>query len=123
MMKQLFLSLTLIMLLLAGCATAAQDEPQPFPTDVVTEIQSEMDDLTAGGLPPGAIVWIDAPAYRYEGASGLAEPRRTTAAMPPEGAFRIGSITKMFTASGDHPAGGRRRADRWTIRWRNGCRR
>ena len=72
MLKQLFLSLSLIMLLLTGCTTAAQDNPQAFPPDVVADMQAEMDDLIAGEFPPGMIVWIDAPAYRFEGASGSA---------------------------------------------------
>jgi D-alanyl-D-alanine carboxypeptidase len=76
---------------------STQDDPQAFPPDVVAEIQAEMDDLTAGGLPPGMVVWIDAPEYRFEGASGFADLTDDTP-MPPEGAFRIGSITKMFTA-------------------------
>lgn len=121
MIKQLVLSLTFIMLLLAGCTTTVQDDPKAFPPDVVTEtqaqmddttaqddpqafppevaaeIQAKMDDLSAGGLPPGMVVWIDAPAYRFAGASGFAGLRDGTP-MLPEGAFRIGSITKMFTA-------------------------
>ncbi len=44
------------------------------------------------------IVWIDAPPYRFEGASGFADLKGDIP-MPPEGAFRIGSITKMFTAA------------------------
>ncbi|MEZ4503092.1 MAG: serine hydrolase domain-containing protein [Dehalococcoidia bacterium] len=96
--RQLPLSLTLIVTLLAGCSTAAQDDPQAFPPEVGAEIQAEMDDLTAGGLPPGMVVWIDAPEYRFEGASGFADLVEDTS-MPPEGAFRIGSITKMFTAT------------------------
>jgi D-alanyl-D-alanine carboxypeptidase len=44
------------------------------------------------------VVWIDAPGYRFDGASGFANLMDNTP-MPPEGAFRIGSITKMFTAT------------------------
>ena len=146
MNKKLLLNLTLIMLLLIGCSSTAQDEPQASPTEVVTEtqaeiddstvqdephttqqdvateaqaeiddtiaqddpqaflpdvaaeIQAEMDDLTAGELPPGMVVWIDAPDNRFEGASGFAN-LMDDSPMPPEGAFRIGSITKMFTAA------------------------
>jgi D-alanyl-D-alanine carboxypeptidase len=76
----------------------AQADPQPFPAEVVAELQAEMDALTAGELPPGMILWIDAPEYRFAGASGSANLAEGTA-MPPEGAFRIGSITKMFTAT------------------------
>jgi D-alanyl-D-alanine carboxypeptidase len=97
MIRRLVLSLTLL-LLLPGCITTAQDDPQAFPPDVVAEIQAKMDDLTAGGLPPGMVVWINAPEYRFEGASGFAN-LMDDIPMPPEGAFRIGSITKMFTAT------------------------
>lgn len=97
MIKQIISSLTLIMLL-SGCVTTAQDNQQSFPPEVVAAIQTKMDDLTAGGLPPGMVMWIDAPGYRFEGASGFAD---LTDGIPmlPEGAFRIGSITKMFTAT------------------------
>ncbi len=98
MIKQLILSLTIILMLLTGCTTLAQDETQDFPSDVVTEIQAKMDDLTSTQLPPGMVVWIDTPEYRFEGASGVANLKEGTA-MTPSGAFRIGSITKMFTAT------------------------
>lgn len=122
MIKQIILSLILIALLLTGCITTAQDDsqvpqadvvtetqsemgetatqdvPQAFPAEVLAEIQAEMDDLTAGTLPPGMVVWIDAPENRFAGASGSANLTDDTP-MSPEGAFRIGSITKMFTAA------------------------
>jgi D-alanyl-D-alanine carboxypeptidase len=98
MIKKLILNLTLMMLLLTGCITTAQDVPQAFPADVVAEVQAKMDDLTEGELPPGMVVWIDAPDYRFEGASGSAN-LMDDIPMPAEGAFRIGSITKMFTAT------------------------
>lgn len=91
------LSLALILSLLPVGTAAAQAEPQAFPPDIEADIQTQMDGLTAGGLPPGMIAWIDAPPYRFEGASGSANLADGTP-MPPEGAFRIGSITKMFTA-------------------------
>ncbi len=98
MLRRLVVSLTLLMMLLSGCATAAEDDSQVFPPDVVAEIQAEMDDLTAAGLPPGLVVWIDAPEYRFEGASGFATLVGEVP-MAPDGAFRIGSVTKMFTAT------------------------
>lgn len=126
MNKKHILALILIMLLLIGCSSNAQNEPQASPPDVdtetqaemddtttqddpqafsnaftpdvIAEIQAEMDDLTAGEFPPGMAVWIDAPEYRFEGASGLADLMNETP-MPADGAFRIGSITKMFTAA------------------------
>ncbi len=88
----------LLVMLLPGLIATAQDDPQAFPPDVAAEIQAEMDDLTASGLPPGMVVWIDAPEYRFAGASGFADLTHDLP-MPPEGAFRIGSITKMFTAT------------------------
>lgn len=99
MTRQPLLSLTAVMvlLLLPFASTAAQDDPQAFQPDVVADVQAHMDDLTAGGLPPGMVVWIDSPEYRLEGASGSAS-LADDVPMPPEGAFRIGSITKMFTA-------------------------
>jgi D-alanyl-D-alanine carboxypeptidase len=97
MIKQHLMSLFLV-LLAPGFVAAAQDDPGAFPPDVVAAIQAEMDDLTAGSLPPGMVVWISAPGYRFEGASGFANLMDETR-MPPEGAFRIGSITKMFTAT------------------------
>jgi D-alanyl-D-alanine carboxypeptidase len=87
-----------MMLFLSGCTTAVQDNQEAFPSDVIAEIQAEMNALTAGGLPPGMVVWIDAPEYRFEGASGFAD-LKDDIPMPPEGAFRIGSVTKMFTAA------------------------
>jgi len=96
--RRLILSVTLMALLLSGCATADQDGPQAFPSDVAAEIQANMDDLTAGGVPPGMVLWIASPDYRFEGASGLASVADEIP-MSPEGAFRIGSVTKMFTAT------------------------
>ena len=44
------------------------------------------------------VVWLDAPDYQFAGASGFADLTNHTP-MSPEGAFRIGSVTKMFTAT------------------------
>ncbi|NDJ77070.1 MAG: beta-lactamase family protein [Chloroflexi bacterium] len=83
---------------LPDLTATAQDGPQAFPPAVVAEIQAEMDNLTARGLPPGMVVWIDAPDYQFAGASGFADLMNEVP-MSPDGAFRIGSITKMFTAT------------------------
>lgn len=98
MSKKFLFGLILIVMMLAGCVTTDRNAKQMFPPDTVAEIQGKMDDLTAVKLPPGMVLWIDAPEYRFEGASGFAALMDGTP-MPPEGAFRIGSITKMFTAT------------------------
>ena len=56
-----------------------------------------MDELTAIVQPPGMVVWIDTPGYQFAGASGLANVVADSP-MLADGGFRIGSITKMFTA-------------------------
>ncbi len=88
---------TVVLLLPLGGAIA-QDDPQAFPPDAVADAQAQMDALSAGGLPPGMVAWIDTPEYRFAGASGSANLADDTP-MPPDGAFRIGSITKMLTAT------------------------
>jgi len=86
------------LLLLFAFNATAQENQQILPSEITAEIQAEMDDLSAGGMPPGMVVWIDTPEYRFEGASGFANITEDVL-MPTEGAFRIGSITKMFTAT------------------------
>lgn len=98
MMKQLILSLTAIIFLLPGAVTTAQGGLQEFPPDVSAEIQAKMDVLTTGETLPGMVLWIDTPEYQFAGASGFADFINEVP-MPPDGAFRIGSITKMFTAT------------------------
>lgn len=89
---------TLIALLTGSVANAQQDTQPSFPPDVLAEIQAAMDSLTEGTFPPGMVVWIDTPEYQFAGASGFADLMGETP-MTPQGAFRIGSITKMFTAT------------------------
>lgn len=96
MFKQIIFSFTL-MILISAC-NSAQNVPQVFPPDVVSDIQTKMDDLTADGVPPGMVVWIDTPEHRFEGASGFANLTDNTP-IASDGAFRIGSITKTFTAT------------------------
>lgn len=98
MIRGLILSLFLVLLIGNSLIASAQDNAQTFPPDVVAEIQSEMDALTERGLLPGMIVWLDAPEYQFAGASGFADVKNDMA-MQPDGSFRIGSITKMFTAT------------------------
>ena len=99
-MKKLILTpiLTLLLIALIGCSSETQNVIEPFPTEVVTDMQTTMDNLTASELTPGMVVWIDTPEHRFEGASGSAD-LSADVPMPADGAFRIGSITKMFTAA------------------------
>ena len=97
MVKRIAFSLTLTVLL-TNWITVAQNEKLTFPPDVVAEMQTSMEDLTTDSFPPGMVVWIDSPEYRFEGASGFAYLADETP-MPAGGAFRIGSITKTFTAT------------------------
>jgi len=64
MTRQPLLSLTaaMVLLLLPFDSTAAQDDPQVFPPEIVADVQTQMDDLTAGGLPPG-ITPISSPRW------------------------------------------------------------
>lgn len=94
----MIISLTVIMILMTSCATIQQENQQTFPPDVTAGIQTTMDSLTAIDTPTGMVVWIDTPGYRFEGASGSAD-LKADIPMAPTGAFRIGSITKMFTAT------------------------
>ncbi len=92
------ISTLMLAILLTSSIATAQDAPQAFPPDIAAAIQAKMDGLTASGMPPGMVVWIDAPAYQFAGASGFADIKNNSP-LQPEGAFRIGSITKMFTAT------------------------
>lgn len=97
-LSALCLALLLILALAVPAWTAAAQGPQPFPPEIEAVLQRSMDVHTAAGLPPGMVVWIDSPEYRYAGASGYAD-RAAEVAMQQGDAFRIGSITKMFTAT------------------------
>lgn len=93
------LNVTLILIMMLGASiAAAQNDALAFPPDIAAGIQAEMDNLTESGLPPGMVVWVDTPEYEFAGASGFAD-LTDNMPMPAEGAFRIGSITKMFTAT------------------------
>jgi CubicO group peptidase (beta-lactamase class C family) len=74
----------------------AQDEPT-LPPDITDALQRVMDLQTGKLEPPGMVLWIDTPKVRFAGVSGLADLGMETP-MPPDGGFRIASITKMFTA-------------------------
>ena len=123
MNKKLILNLTLIMLLLIGCSSTTQDDPQAPTPDVVTEPQAEIEDTTAQeapqAFPPEVVAeiqsrngcphrrrtsrpaWSSGSTHRRIDSQGPAGSPNLTddTPMPPEGAFRIGSITKMFTAA------------------------
>ncbi len=83
----------------APFAARAQDAPPRFSPDAEAAMQAALDSVTATGDTPGGItLLVDAPTARFAGASGLADLEAGTP-LQPDDAFRIGSITKMFTAT------------------------
>ena len=78
-------------------APALAQGPGELSPELVAELQDLMDAETATSIPPGMVLWIDAPELQFAGASGFADVAAGVP-MPPEGAFRVGSITKTFTA-------------------------
>jgi D-alanyl-D-alanine carboxypeptidase len=83
-------------LLLISSLSIAQ-EKIVFPADIVSRIQAYMDLNTNDKLPPGMVVRIDTEKYLFESSSGYSNLEQQTP-MTPDAAFRIGSITKMFTS-------------------------
>ncbi len=77
---------------------AFAQEARDFPGAIQANIQAGMDELTIQHMPPGMVVWVDAPMLHFAAASGYANLHDETP-MPVDGAFKIGSITKLFTAT------------------------
>ncbi len=90
----------------AGAVTPALADPTSAAAPASRPELPPLDpDLLAGaiaGLPndtmTGAIVTVGGPAGRWSGTSGVSDIH-TGAPVRPDGAFRIGSITKVFTAT------------------------
>ena len=106
MIKRLIVPLTLVILLLSGCIPTAQDSPQTFPPDVVAEVQTTLDDLTAGELPPGMVVGSmpEVPIRRRKWSANLAD----NTPMPPEGVPDWQHHQDVHRGSDRQTCGGRR---------------
>lgn len=68
------------------------------PFEAAAEAQALLDEATADQQLPGLVLWVDAPEHRFAGASGVRDLQSATP-MTPTDSFRIGSMTKMFTAT------------------------
>ena len=116
------LILTLILVtLLPGLIASAQDDPQAFPPDVAAEIQAEMDDLTASGLPPGMVVVDRRAGVPVRGGKWFRRPH----ARHPDAAGRRVSDWQHHQdvhRDGDHPACRGRRAHPRRSVGASGCR-
>jgi CubicO group peptidase (beta-lactamase class C family) len=91
------LFLFIVIALISISPVFAQDS-DTFPPDMLEAIQNQMDRNTANQSPPGMVAWVDAPGLHFEGASGYAHLNEDIP-MTPDRAFKIGSITKLFTAT------------------------
>lgn len=69
-----------------------------FPPQIVDQLQGYIDQIIENGDSPGMVILIDSPQVRYEGSGGYSNLAKKEN-MPVDGAFWIGSITKMFTAA------------------------
>lgn len=86
-----------IALLTLPLSVAAQDDPRAFPKAFAAQLQKALDKAVSPEIVPGAVLLIDAPKARFFSAAGYADVEGQVL-MTPERAFRIGSLTKMFTA-------------------------
>ncbi|MCI0711558.1 MAG: beta-lactamase family protein, partial [Chloroflexi bacterium] len=68
----------------------------PDPTH--QQLQTLLDRMVTEQGHPGMVLWVDAPDLHFAGASGYADPENGIS-MEPEDAFRIASVTKLFTAT------------------------
>jgi D-alanyl-D-alanine carboxypeptidase len=110
MMKRLFTLMSCALLQIA-CGTTSDDEALDDPADETDGAGSETDlppldpaalEQAIAGLPSetmtGALVRVTGTAGRWSGTSGVADIQ-TGRPVPKEGHFRIGSVSKVFTAA------------------------
>ena len=90
--------ITVSLIISTGISTYAQDDTRQFPRELESELQAVLDESVAEGRAPGAVLWVVTPQGDFQGASGWADQAKTMPLHPTD-AFRIGSITKLFTAT------------------------
>lgn len=91
MRKTSVIVLLSILLLIAPNSQAQQD-----PTH--RQLQTLLDSMVIEAGHPGMVMWIDAPELHFAGASGYAD-KENGVLMKTDDAFRIASLTKLFTAT------------------------
>ena len=69
-----------------------------FSPEAVDQIQAALDEQVEAGNTVGITLLIDSPVGTFAGASGYADLENEVP-LQPDDAFRIGSITKMFTST------------------------
>lgn len=92
------LCVLLICAALLGSTPGLQAQENEFPPDAVDRIQAVLDKAVDQNDLPGVTLLVDSPQGQFAGASGFSNLEAETS-MQPDDAFRIGSITKMFTAT------------------------
>jgi peptidoglycan/LPS O-acetylase OafA/YrhL/CubicO group peptidase (beta-lactamase class C family) len=79
-------------------AAPATATPAPVDQELAAALQEVLDDLTASGAIPGAVLAVSIPGYEtWVGASGVRD-RKSGDPIAPDTRMRIASISKVFTA-------------------------
>lgn len=76
----------------------AQESTDKFPLQLEMDLQALLDDSVAEGRAPGVVLCVITPQGTFQGASGWANHAQTQPMLIND-AFRVGSITKVFTAT------------------------
>ncbi|MBN2026521.1 MAG: beta-lactamase family protein [Actinobacteria bacterium] len=104
MMKK-FTVVAITAVFIAACCIAVtscgeeKDSVDSFPPEVQQQLEEVMNEVMADNGIPGAIVYVEVPGEgKWEAALGLSDIE-TEEAMDLANAFRVGSITKTFTAT------------------------
>ncbi|MBN2305328.1 MAG: beta-lactamase family protein, partial [Anaerolineae bacterium] len=95
---RVFLILLALVVLLGNVSNVTASGPGGFPPAVVADIQTLLDAQVRAALIPGAVLLLDSPDASFMGASGYADMNNRVP-LHPDDALRVGSVTKMFTAT------------------------
>jgi D-alanyl-D-alanine carboxypeptidase len=86
--------LPIVMIIMAVLTPMSHAQPD----SVSQQLHTLLDRMVTEEGHPGMVLWIDSPTLQFSGASGYADPSRKIL-MEPGDAFRIASLTKLFTAT------------------------
>jgi D-alanyl-D-alanine carboxypeptidase len=92
-MKRIMLGFCAVFLIIGVLPIQAQGG---FDAAVAQQLQAQMDSAIEQG-DPGIVMWVDAPQGVFIGVEGYADVNAGTL-LQADDAFRIGSVTKMFTS-------------------------